>query len=41
MEKDVRFDLEDRLEDGDEGMGFIDGSRKVCGCQAFASEDID
>lgn len=30
LEKDVRFQMEDRLEDGDEGLGFIDGSRKVC-----------
>ena len=29
LEKDVRFQVENSLEDGDEGIGFINGSRKV------------
>jgi hypothetical protein len=31
LEKDVRFQMEEAFGDEDEGVGFIDGSRKV-GC---------
>jgi hypothetical protein len=37
LEKDVRFQMEEALEDEDEGVGFIDGSRKV-GCMGHIVE---